>query len=114
MIHFLIGMQKIKSIRFFFIIIILLCIYISGCTESSINTQLKTIEIDGMFEIINIDNRQQPIKLVVTGMDCLITVSRETNLVEVIIDGSDNIVRVSSSHTFNQTIKDVSSRIEYY
>ena len=107
-------MQKIKLIRLFLIISIILFVYLSGCTESSINTQLKTIEIEGMFEIINIDNRQQPIKLVVTGMDCLVTVSRETNLVEVIIDGSDNIVRVSSSHTFNQTIKDTSSRIEYY
>lgn len=92
----------------------MLFVYLSGCTESSINTELKTIEIEGMFEIINIDNRQQPIKLVITGMDCLITVSRETNLVEVIIDGSDNIVRVATSHTFNQTIKDISSRIEYY
>jgi hypothetical protein len=107
-------MQNIKLIKLFLIITIILFVYLSGCTESSINTELKTIEIEGMFEIINIDNRKQPIKLVVTGMDCLITVSRETNLVEVILDGTENIVRVSSSHTFNQTIKNTSSRIEYY
>lgn len=107
-------MRNKKLIRLFLIIAIILFVYLSGCTESSINTQLKTIEIEGMFELINIDNRQQPIKLVVTGMDCLITVSEETNLVEVILDGTDNIVRVSSSHVFNQTIKDISSRIEYY
>lgn len=107
-------MQKLKLIKLFLMITIILFVYLSGCTESSFDTRLKTIEIEGMFEIINIDNRKQPIKLVVTGMDCLITVSRETNLVEIIIDGPDNVIRVSSSHTFNQTINNPNSRIEYY
>jgi hypothetical protein len=110
----MIGMQKNKILKIFFTFFLLVFIYLSGCTESSVNKQLKTIEINGMFEIINIDNRQQPIKLVVTGMDCLITVSRNTELVEVILDGDNNVVRVSSFHTFNKTINDVSSRIEYY
>jgi len=107
-------MRKKSKIKFVLVILLISTIYLSGCTDSSFNTQLKTIEVDGLYEIINIDNRQQPIKLIVTGMDCLITVSRETNLVELILDGSDNIVRVSSLHTFNQTINDINSRIEFY
>jgi hypothetical protein len=107
-------MQVKRIIQLFIIISIFLSIYLSGCTEYSPDRELKTIEIQGMYEIYNINNHQNPIKLVVTGMDCLITVSRETELVEVILDGDSNVVRVSTFHTFNRTIKDVSSRIEYY
>ena len=107
-------MQIKQILKLFIVTSIFFSIYLSGCTEYSTNKELKTIEIQGMYEIININNNQNPIKLVVTGMDCLITVSRNTNLMEVILDGDNNIVRVSSYHTFNKTIKDVSSRIEYY
>ena len=95
----------------FFLFILL---YLSGCVESSKSKEVKTIEIDGMLEVITIDNSQQPIKLVVTGMECLVTVTKNTNLVEVVIDGPDNIVRVSSSHNFNSSINGLNSYIDYY
>jgi len=108
-------MQKIKIKQLFLAFLILAVLIFTGCIgPSDISSEVKTIEINGMFEIRSIDNREQPIKLVVTGMDCLITVSRETNLIEVILDGEHNIVRVSSFHTFNSTINDVSSEIQYY
>ena len=107
-------MQVKRKIQLFIIISIFLSIYLAGCAGNSSSREIKTIEIQGMYEIYNINNYQNPIKLVVTGMDCLITVSRDTELVEVILDGDNNVVRVSSFHTFNRTINDVSSRIEYY
>ncbi len=108
-------MQKNKKIHFIWISLVIFILFFTGCNESSnTSNEIKTILVDGMFEIVNINNQQQPIKLEVTGMDCLITVANDVDLVEVILDGNNNIVRVSSFDTFNLTVKDPSSEIQYY
>jgi len=93
---------------------------LSGCTQTN-NTnnqntkpEIETVTISGMNSVQTVNNRDNPIRLIVSAMGCDITVTKETNLTEVILSGMNSIVRVSHNHSFISTINGMNSKIIYY
>jgi len=58
----------------------------------------ETIVISGVDEVIEI-NRDNPIKLVISGMGNTVTISENTVMTEIVSSGMDNTVYISRSST---------------
>jgi hypothetical protein len=99
-------------------IVVLIVVGLSGCEsntgDSSDSKNIRIMEISRNDVVETIDSSDNPLKLIVSGMDCEITVTRFTNLTEVIITGWYSIVRVSRSHSFTSNITGMHSEIIYY
>jgi len=104
------------------IIVLLVCVGLSGCQQKNqtnenkdnLKPEIQIITISGEGVVQTVNNINNPIKLIVSGVNCNITVTRDTNLTEVIMSGVNSTVRVSHSHSFTSMVSGVGSKIVYY
>ena len=81
---------------------------LESCTHTT-----ETIAISGIDEVIEI-NRDNPIKLVLSGMGNMVTISENTVMMEVVCSGVDNTVYISRSSTPMITQSGVDNEIIRY
>ena len=82
--------------------------------DSGNDWDTEVIEITSMGATQTVNYLDNPVELVVTGMNCDITVTKNTDLKEVTITGMNSVVRVSRSHSFTSTITGMDAGIVYY
>lgn len=111
-------------------VLLVVVVAFSGCIEEETSTKplettptwenlesyaytAETITISGIDEIIEI-NRDNPIKLVISGIGNTVTISENTIITEIVCSGVDNTVHISRSSVPKITQSGVDNEIIRY
>jgi|GEM_PF-4905883 ABC-type Fe3+-hydroxamate transport system substrate-binding protein len=90
-------------------LIILFVIFISGCAQQNI----KTITISGIDQKAEISN-ENPVELVISGINNEVTVLEGTEVVKIILSGDDCIVNLPLGSNPEIDKSGINNQIKYY
>lgn len=82
--------------------------------DNTVWKEKKTITISGENISRKINESEESIILIISGINCNITVDKNTHLVEIYITGNYNTIRVSKNHTYTSNDVGVGNLILYY
>lgn len=102
-----------KSLITILIVLTISFVFISGCIEVPEQEYIEEIVVSGMNDVVEINN-DNPIKLIITGMDAVVNVSYGTDVREIIITSMNSVVYIPQDANPKITITGTDSRVERY